>query len=105
MRYGSPYKRRINFILRQTQEAGFQDLWDNKDKKKISGKNSLKSGGSQNLVPLSIVHLQSAFYVYFIGMGLSLGCFLYEIVKVRYNKCIEKKMEKEHDFDEDISAM
>lgn len=78
MRYGSPYKQRINYILRQAQEAGFIDYWDNKDKKKISGKRSLQSGGSEALVPLSILHLQSAFFIYFIGLALSIVYFFYE---------------------------
>lgn len=81
MRYGNPYKRRINFILRQAQEAGFIDFWDNKDRKKISGKVSLHSGGSASLVPLSVLHLQSAFYVFFMGLGLSTVCFAIEMIR------------------------
>lgn len=84
MRYGTPYKQRINYILRQAQEAGFIDFWDNKDKKMISGKVSLHRGGSQHLVPLSVLHLQSAFYVFFLGLLISILYFLGEISSVRY---------------------
>lgn len=81
MRYGTPYKRRINFILRQAQETGFIDFWDNKDKKSISGKVSLSGGGAEALVPLSIMHLQSAFLVLFVGLAISTLRFVYEVVK------------------------
>lgn len=84
MRYGTPYKQRINFILRQAQEAGFIDFWDNKDKKMISGKVSLHSGGGDHLVPLSVMHLQSAFYVLFLGLSFSILYFLCEIACVRW---------------------
>lgn len=93
MRYGNPYKRRINFILRQAQEAGFIDFWDNKDRKKVSGKVSLHSGGSKALVPLSVLHLQSAFYVFFIGLGLSTVCFMIEIIREYSNARV--KLSKE----------
>lgn len=92
MRYGTPYKRRINFILRQAQEAGFIDFWDNKDKKSLSGKVSLSSSGGGVLVPLSVYHLQSAFYVFFVGLLVSSARFAYEIGKHRWKRSCGRQL-------------
>lgn len=94
MRYGTPFKRRINFLLRQAQEAGFIDFWDNKDKKTLSGKVSLGSDGGESLVALSVFHLQSAFYVFFAGLLVSSVYFAYEIVK----HYLERKCMKQSRF-------
>lgn len=76
---GSPYLYRINKILRRTQEAGLVFYWDQKA--------AQRNGGSQRAdggpVPLMIDHVQSSFYLLFLGLGISTIAFILEFLVFR----------------------
>lgn len=65
---GSPYLLRLNIIIRRAQEAGFISYWDKKSEETAT--NSKHRGGSAP-IPLTLDHMQSAFYI--LGVGLLMG--------------------------------
>lgn len=69
LKYGTPYKARINFILRQAQESGLMQKWESSHKVHKHPAHSQLRGGRSRTVSFNLSHLQSAFYVY------SFGCF------------------------------
>lgn len=76
--YGSPYKGRINFIIRQAQEGGLIEKWDRIDKIKEKISQS-KLRGDHELVAFSFNHLRTAFFVFLLGCLVSIGVFLLEM--------------------------
>lgn len=77
IRYGTPYKNRINFIIRQAQESGLLEKWERVNTMSEQ-KTQAKLHSGNGLVPFSLLHLQTAFYVYFIGCVIAIGAFLSE---------------------------
>lgn len=75
--YGSPYKGRINFIIRQAQESGLMEKWGRGDmiKEKIS---QSKLRGERKLTAFTFTHLRTAFLVFLIGCMAAIGVFLLE---------------------------
>lgn len=80
--YGSPYLQRINQLLRQLQESGLMVYWDEKSK----GDHS-KNGGPRSTdgepVALTLDHVQSAFYILFLGLILALIIFFSELFRYK----------------------
>lgn len=83
IRYGTPYNERINFIIRQAQEAGLMDKWESIDKMKEKKTQAKLHSGHGN-IPFSLLHLQTAFYVYCLGCAIAATAFLFESVLNRY---------------------
>lgn len=83
IRYGTPYKERINFIIRQAQEAGLMDKWESNDKMKEKKTQAKLHSGHGN-IPFSLLHLQTAFYVYCLGCAIATTAFLFEYGFNRY---------------------
>lgn len=79
LRIGSPYLARINSILRRAQENGMIGYWDlEAEETSHRSKSSLGSGGGP--VPLTLDHMQSAFYILGFGLVISLTVLAMEIV-------------------------
>lgn len=81
---GSPYLLRLNIIIRRAQEAGFISYWDKKSEETV--KHSKHRGGSAP-IPLTLDHMQSAFYI--LGVGLLVGLSML-MVEVFFTKKIQK---------------
>lgn len=85
--YGSPYLQRINIILRRLQESGLILYWDEK-----SAGDKSKGGGQRTNgepVPLTVDHVQSAFYILFLGLILSSMVFCTELIRYKYRNVIK----------------
>lgn len=87
MGYGSIYKGRINSILRRAQESGFMEFWDRDLKMKEQITQSKLHGGHGN-VAFTLEHLQTAFYVYCLGLIAALVAFIFEHC---WNNCCKRK--------------
>lgn len=83
LRYGMPYKGRMDYILRTAQEGGLIEKWDrvNSIQEKIS---SSKIQGGQQVIAFTLSHLQTSFFIYFIGIGVSLLTFAAELFMRKY---------------------
>lgn len=79
IRYGTPYKSRLNFIIHQSQESGLINKWEQKNKLKEKKTQAKLHSGHGN-IPFSLLHLQTAFYVYFLGCMTSFTAFLSETI-------------------------
>lgn len=86
---GSPYLWRFNIILRRAQEAGFISYWDKKSEETV--KSSKHRGGSAP-IPLTLDHMQSAFYI--LGVGLLVGLSIM-MVEVFFTKKMQKLFKAE----------
>lgn len=83
IRLGTPYGSRIDFIIRQAQECGLMEKWErinNIDEQKTQA--SLNSGDGN--VPFSLVHLQTAFLIYFAGCVIAFAVFCMEIIHKQF---------------------
>lgn len=91
--YGSPYLYRINTILRRTQEAGLIFYWDEKSVNFKSG--SQRDNGGPH--PLGLEHVQSSFYILFVGLSISIFAFLLELllIQVKTSLCYSKAFKKQ----------
>lgn len=78
VQFGSPYLLRINTIIRRAQEAGFVSYWDKKTEETSKGGGS-KHGG-QAPIALTLDHMQSAFYIWSIGITLALVMLSVELL-------------------------
>lgn len=79
LRIGSPYLARINSILRRAQENGMIGYWDIEAEGTSHGtKGNMGTGGGP--VPLTLDHMQSAFYILGFGLVISVMILLAEIV-------------------------
>lgn len=76
--FGSPYKGRINYIIRQAQENGLIEKWDRIDKIKEKISQS-KLRGDRDLIPFSFHHLRTAFFVFLIGCMVAGAVFFMEL--------------------------
>lgn len=85
--YGSPYKGRVNELLSLVRDCGVIDHWmDMKSHmEKLNQVRHQKSASEQH-VAISIAHLQSTFYILFIGCAVSCLVFLYEIYKAKQKR-------------------
>ncbi|XP_031636013.1 uncharacterized protein LOC116348929 [Contarinia nasturtii] len=78
--YGSPYKGRVNWILGQYQDCGLLDrLNDMKLHMEKLIQNRHRKSTNEHDVPISISHLQLAFYILVFGCIVSFFVFLFEI--------------------------
>lgn len=84
--YGSPYKGRVNWILSQSQDCGIIDRWlDMKSHiDKLIQARQQKSTSEHHAI--TIVHLQSAFYILFFGCIVSSLVFFFEHQLVKYKR-------------------
>lgn len=78
--YGSPFKGRLNYIIRGAQEAGLIEKWDrvNYVKDKIT---QTKINSGHTLVAFTLTHLRTAFFVFIIGCILAISAFFVEIIR------------------------
>lgn len=77
VRYGTPFKSRINFIIRQAQESGLIELWDRElEVKEQMTQAKLHNG--HGICAFNLLHLQSAFFVYCMGCFLGMVSFICE---------------------------
>lgn len=84
--YGSPYKGRINYIIRQAQDGGLFEKWDRVDKIKEKISQS-KLRGERDLIAFTFHHLRTAFFTFLIGCSGSIGVFFMEMsVQLRKNR-------------------
>lgn len=76
--YGTPYKGRFNYIIRQAQESGLIEKWARIDqiKEKIS-QSKLRSDTEH--VPFTMKHLRTAFFTFLIGCLVASAVFLMEL--------------------------
>lgn len=77
--YGSPFKQRINYILKQSIESGLIMMWETKRNRAKKRKAHSIRDQSQVHEKFTVYHLQSAFYILFIGLILSFFVFLCEM--------------------------
>lgn len=73
---GSPYLWRLNIIIRRAQEAGFISYWDKNSEE--TGKNSKHRTGTAP-IPLTLDHMQSAFYILGVGLVIGISILLFEV--------------------------
>lgn len=75
---GSPYKGRIDFILRRAQEGGLFEKWQRTDRieEKLT---KTKFNDDQHVIPFTWTHMQSSFYMYSIGFLISFTAFCIEL--------------------------
>lgn len=87
IQYGTPYKMQINFIIRQAQEGGIIEKWERANR--ISEqKSQLSSNSDGGLVRFSLIHLQTAFYLLFLGCTISIFAFCGE--KIAYRRAVQR---------------
>lgn len=90
--YGSAYKRSINEILQRVQAAGLYDLWNRMDSYRGTFQRARylfrqrNDVDSNTHVPISIYHLQSAFYLWLLGCLLSVT-----VLFIEYTYCFVRK--------------
>lgn len=79
LKAGSPYKGRIDFILRKAQEGGLYEKWGRTDRsdEKLT---RTKFKDDQHVVAFTWSHMQSLFYLYFVGLIISVVGFCAEII-------------------------
>lgn len=77
--YGSPYKYRINLLLRHAQEAGLFQIWSGQKILQNIAQRKLFNG--QDHTPFSLDDLQMAFYLYIGGMSMATLSYLAEYYK------------------------
>lgn len=89
IQYGTPYKKHINFIIRQAQESGLIEEWErtNQISEQKSQANLNSDGG---LVRFSLVHLQTAFYLLFLGLSIAILAFCGE--KIHYRRTVKRRL-------------
>lgn len=92
--YGSIYKTRIDSILRRAQESGIIEFWDRDLKVKEQITQSKLHAGNGN-VPFTLEHLQTAFYVYCLGLIAALVVFISEHC---WNRCCSRNKNKKKMF-------
>ncbi|XP_031635938.1 uncharacterized protein LOC116348886 [Contarinia nasturtii] len=83
IKYGTPLKGRINFIIRQAQEGGIIEKWE-RINTVGEQKNQAKLGGDDANVAFSISNLQTVFYMYFIGIAIAIFAFICETISQNY---------------------
>lgn len=71
----SPYLKRMNSIILRMVEAGFRDKWQSMDSESVQ---SLDVECLTTVEVLTINHLQSVFYLLFLGLCVSIACFIKE---------------------------
>jgi hypothetical protein len=90
MLYGDPLLKRVSEIIDRVVEAGLLNFW-------ISSRihlNKLTSGKIALIHPLdeyysfNLFHMQAAFYMLFMGWGISAICFMFEAL---YNRILIKR--------------
>lgn len=79
LKAGSPYKGRIDFILRRAQEGGLYEKWGRTDRSEEKLTRT-KFKDDQHVVPFTWSHMQSLFYLYFVGLIISVLGFCGEII-------------------------
>lgn len=79
VKFGSPFKGRINFIIRQAQEGGLVEKWE-RSNKVIE---NIAQGGDANAA-FTVKNLQTAFFLYGFGCSACITVFLCELVTYRY---------------------
>lgn len=85
LRYGLPYKGRMDQILRTAQEGGLIEKWDriNSIQEKIS---STKIQGGQQVIAFTLSHLETSFFIFFFGAAVSMIAFVSEILVAKYKR-------------------
>lgn len=87
IRYGTPYRDRINFIIRQAQEGGLIDKWERNNEVKEQFSQAKLHGGHGTVLPFSVLHLQTAFYIYSFGCVIAaIACFCEHFVEQKKRK-------------------
>lgn len=81
VRYGTPYKGRINFIIRQAQEGGLVEKWERSNKVIDQGGPS----GDGNAA-FSVKNLQTVFFVYWLGCMACIFVFICELMVYRWTE-------------------
>lgn len=79
IRYGTPFKGRINYIIRQAQEGGLVEKWERSNKVIDTG---VQSGDGN--AAFSVKNLQTVFYVFSLGCIVCIFAFLGELVFYRW---------------------
>lgn len=79
IKYGTPYKGRINFIIRQAQEGGLVELWERSNKVIDTA-----TQGGDELQAFSVKNLQMVFYVFWLGCIICIFSFIGELVFYRW---------------------
>lgn len=69
IRYGTPYKDRIDYIILQAQEGGIMEKWERANLVEP------KQASSDGFFPFTLLHLQTAFYVLCIGCVTAIVAF------------------------------
>lgn len=97
--YGSPYKGRINSILQRIQSAGIYDLWIKVGMRKATFRRIRRTlkrhpQTDNSEIPLSIYHLQTAFYLWFFGCILSTCVFCAETLYAKLNGSLNRRISR-----------
>lgn len=91
--YGSPFKERINIIVRRTLESGLMNYWDSymETQTRLSGKSYAKSRKSdEDPTELSLDHMQAAFVIHACGNLLAIIIFWMEKIYYRHVDKVQK---------------
>lgn len=90
--YGSPFKERINIIVRRTLESGLMNYWDAymETQTRLSGKSYSKSKKSEDPTELTLDHMQAAFVVLAGGNFFAFIVFWTEIIYYRNIDRVQK---------------
>lgn len=86
IRYGSPYKKRINFIIRIAQESGLISKWEQNNAVQEQFSQATLQSGQDTIVPFSITHLQTTFYIWILGCVIATITFLVETFYARLQR-------------------
>lgn len=79
IRYGTPFKGRINYIIRQAQEGGLVEKWERSNKVMDTG---VQSGDGN--AAFSVKNLQTVFYVFAFECIICILAFLGELIFYRW---------------------
>lgn len=100
--YGSPFKERINIIVRRTLESGLMNYWDSymETQTRLSGKSYAKSKKSdEDPTELTLDHMQAAFVIHACGNLFALIIFWVELIYYRNIDRVQKLQEKNNLFE------
>lgn len=76
---GSPFKNRVERFYMRMNEAGMPLHWS-----KIYGQRLPEGSPRSELVVLTLKHAETAFYMLFVGYGLSIVCIVVELFIQKY---------------------
>lgn len=87
LRYGSPYLKRINYILDHLNQGGILNQWSTTEEFSLQRKISTNDKEKK---PLDMTTLQEVFYVWLIGLFGCVIVFVLELASYHYRRRLQR---------------